>query len=119
MFMMRWERMGSWEEATAVVIRHRPDLRDKEGKAVYVDTRYAVPRRGEYNLQLWSTAPDFYPVGSTVAVRYNPAMPQMAREDSFDGLYGLPLAMMGFGSVFAVLGLLFGRIFYRGYDRKL
>lgn len=117
--MMRWERMGSWEEATAVVIRHRPDLRDKEGKAVYVDMRYAVPRCGEYNLRLWSTAPDFYPVGSTVAVLYDPAMPQMAREDSFDGLYALPLAMMGFGSVFAVLGLLFGRIFYRGYDREL
>lgn len=119
MLMLRWKSQGNWDRATAVVVQHRPDLLDEDGTAVYVDARFAAPRQGECHLRLWAPSPDLYPIGSAVAVRYNPAMPQVAREDSFGSLYGQPLAMMGAGAVFGVLGLLFGRIFYRGYERKL
>lgn len=114
----RFERHEHWKPTSGVVTRHIQDEKDDKG-AVYVELAFSVPGEGEYASWEWTRKPADFPIGARFAMRYNPELTRVAMIDGFASLFGLPIALMSLGAAMAVASLLFGRMFYRNYQKRL
>ncbi len=115
------ERIGRyehWKPTSGVVVRYIQDKKDDKG-AVYVELAFTVPGEGEYVSWKRTRKPSSYPLGARLAMRYNPELTRVAMIDGFASMFGLPIALMSVGAVMAVAFLLFGRKFYRNYEKRL
>jgi hypothetical protein len=104
LFIHSWRRRRSWVSGEGVIVGYRED---SDAIASLPEVQFRLPNGKEYTfVSACSGSPEKSPAGSRVRVLYAPESPSNAEVWSFSNLWALPIALLGFGLVFILAGIL-------------